>query len=99
MRIEYVAYIHKHKGGTFGVSFPKFPECHSTGGTPRRAIENGQAALRKHINACLEKDADLPNPCRDELNVGDAFGMVFVPIDLPTPARQMTHRHRSKSLS
>ncbi|WP_419908407.1 type II toxin-antitoxin system HicB family antitoxin [Hoeflea sp.] len=81
MRIEHVALIHRLEDRRFRVSFPDVPQCIGTGGTPRRAVRSGRAALRKHIDSCVRRGSQLPVRSCFGPDIGDAFAMVFIAVE------------------
>jgi len=60
--INYVALIHKDKGSEFGVSFPDFPGCISSGATLDEARAMAREALAVHIEAMEESGLNIPDP-------------------------------------
>ncbi|WP_419914465.1 type II toxin-antitoxin system HicB family antitoxin [Hoeflea sp.] len=81
MRIEHVALIHRLEDRRFRLSFPDVPQCIGTGGTPRRAVRSGRAALSKHIDSCVRHGSQLPVRSCFGPDIGDAFAMVFIAVE------------------
>lgn len=60
--MRYVAFVHKDKDSSYGVSFPDFPGCVSAGNTVDEAVANAVEALAFHVQG-LEADGDpVPKP-------------------------------------
>jgi predicted RNase H-like HicB family nuclease len=57
IRMRYIAFIHKDKDSSYGVSFPDFPGCISAGDTLDDALANASEALRGHVQM-MEADGD-----------------------------------------
>jgi len=60
--MDYVALFHKDDDSDFGVSFPDFPGCVTTGRTLDEAKDMAAEALALHIKGMLEDGDDLPHP-------------------------------------
>ena len=58
----YVAFIHRDKETGFGISFPDFPGCVSTGDTANEALRRGASALAFHIEGMLQDGEAIPAP-------------------------------------
>jgi len=58
--MEYIAYLHKEKKTDYGVSFPDFPGCITTGKTLEEARRNAAEALTLHIEGMLEDGEEIP---------------------------------------
>ena len=58
----YVAFIHRDKEPGFGISFPDFPGCVSTGDTANEALRRGASALAFHIEGMLQDGEAIPAP-------------------------------------
>ena len=58
----YVAFIHGDKAPGFGISFPDFPGCVSTGDTIDEALQRGASALAFHIEGMLQDGEAIPVP-------------------------------------
>jgi predicted RNase H-like HicB family nuclease len=62
MAVDYVAIIHKDPDSDFGVSFPDFPGCVTTGRTLDEAREMAREALAGHIAVMREGGDPIPGP-------------------------------------
>ena len=62
LTLRYLALIHKADDSPYGISFPDFPGCISTGETIDEAIEQGTEALALHAEGLLEDGDSLPGP-------------------------------------
>jgi predicted RNase H-like HicB family nuclease len=58
--MEYIAYLHKEKKSDYGVSFPDFPGCITTGKTLEEARRNAAEALTLHIEGIVEDGEEIP---------------------------------------
>jgi len=58
----YIAYLHKHRGSDFGVSFPDFPGCITAGKTLDEAHRMAAEALALHIAGMVEDGDSIPAP-------------------------------------
>ena len=58
----YVAFIHKDREPGFGISFPDFPGCVSSGDTIDEALQRGASALAFHIEGMLQDGKVIPVP-------------------------------------
>jgi predicted RNase H-like HicB family nuclease len=85
------ALIHE-ENRIFGISFPDFPGCVSTGSTAEDAIRKGSEALTFHAGSMVEDGDSMPG-LRDlsELQsdpdfneAADGAVLALVPFDLPT---------------
>ena len=47
--MPYIAFVHKEKGSSYGVSFPDLPGCISAGDTLDEAVANASEDLRGHV--------------------------------------------------
>lgn len=87
------AMIHE-ANGVFGISFPDFPGCISTGDTAEEAIAKGSEALTFHVAGMAEDGEALPDPRgltelrRDQDFLADSEGAVIalVPYEVPGKA-------------
>lgn len=59
---RYVALIHRSAASSYGVVFPDFPGCISTGETLDEAVRNGAEALALHVAGLKEDGARIPKP-------------------------------------
>ena len=77
---NYIALIEKHEEGDFGVSFPDFPGCITSGATLDEAQKNAEEALELHVAGMQEDKDDIPAP--SDLDDLDALGALdgFVPF-------------------
>lgn len=85
----YVAFIHRDKEPGFGISFPDFPGCVSTGDTIDEALQRGASTLAFHIEGMLQDGKVIPaprslqaieeDPSMTEWRKGAAIG--FVPAE------------------
>jgi predicted RNase H-like HicB family nuclease len=84
------ALIHE-EGGIFGISFPDFPGCVSTGSTEEEALRKGAQVLSFHVAGMVE-DGDVLPSLRSlaELRADAAFRedargavVALVPFDIP----------------
>ncbi|WP_366656107.1 type II toxin-antitoxin system HicB family antitoxin [Fodinicurvata sp. EGI_FJ10296] len=87
------ALIHE-ENGVFGISFPDFPGCISTGPSEEEAIRKGSEALTFHVMGMVEDGEPIPDsrPLR-ELKVDPAFEddakdgvLVLISYELPSRA-------------
>ena len=62
LTLRYLAFIHKADDSPYGISFPDFPGCISTGDTLDEAVEQGTQALALHAEGLLEDGDPLPEP-------------------------------------
>lgn len=84
------ALIHE-EDGIFGISFPDFPGCVSTGTTEEEALRKGTQALSFHVAGMVEDGDPLPNARNlAELRADPAFRegaegaiVALVPFDVP----------------
>lgn len=84
------ALIHE-ENAVFGISFPDFPGCISTGNTAEEAIASGSEALTFHVAGMVEDGEQLPTPRTlarlqaDPDFVADSDGAVIalVPYEVP----------------
>jgi predicted RNase H-like HicB family nuclease len=89
-----IAFIHKEPGTDYGVSFPDFPGCISTGKNVDEAITKGSAALSFHV-AGMAEDGDAIPMLRsyDEIIAdkelrewADGAIVAAIPFELPAKA-------------
>ena len=84
------ALIHE-EDGVFGISFPDFPGCVSTGATEEEVLRKGEQALSFHIAGMVEDGEAIPElRTLAELRASPAFRedaegavVALVPFDLP----------------
>lgn len=88
-----IAVIHE-ENGTYGVSFPDFPGCVSTGRSIDEVLLKGAQALGLHVGGMIEEGEAIP-VLRSvaELRVDPAFSEDFagatvaaIPVELPRRA-------------
>lgn len=60
--MNYIAIIHKEVSSDFGVSFPDFPGCISSGSTLDEAKDMATEALAMHIEGMQEDGEAIPQP-------------------------------------
>ena len=82
--MDYIAYLHKTATSDFGVSFPDFPGCVTTGRTLDEARRMAVEALTLHVRSMLDDGEEIPRPSTlDELAKDRAMkGSVAVLIPL-----------------
>lgn len=69
---SYIALIRENKnGGGFGVDFPDFPGCISTGSTIEKARVAAREALEMHICGMIEDSEALPSPSTLDVVMAD----------------------------
>lgn len=84
------ALIHE-EDGVFGISFPDFPGCVSTGRTEEEVLRKGAEALAFHVAGMIEDGDPLPIARNlSELRVDNSFSddsagaiLALVPFDSP----------------
>jgi len=59
--MQYIAVIHKDSDSDWGVSFPDFPGCITSGATIDEAKDNAKEALEFHIQGMEEDGETIPN--------------------------------------
>ena len=59
--MNYIAFIHGDDAG-YGISFPDFPGCISTGATEEDVIRHGAEALAFHIEGMVDDGLPIPRP-------------------------------------
>ena len=60
--MEYIAYLHKDRKSDYGVSFPDFPGCVTSGKTLDEARTMAVEALSLHIEGMMEDGEAIPEP-------------------------------------
>ena len=93
MQRYYPAIVDRDGDGSYGIVFPDFPGCVSTGATPEEAVAQGGEALTGHI-AWMARDGDpIPNPTPIAGIVHDPevnlVCLTLVPITLPGRAKRI----------
>ncbi len=102
---SYLAVIHKEGGSEYGVSFPDFPGCITSGETLDKAKDLAQEALDFHIVGVLEDGEPLPAPSTLETVTADerfqnaAAFFVVRPQSVQTPAVRFNATMDSKLLA
>jgi predicted RNase H-like HicB family nuclease len=87
----YPAIISKHEGTDYGVVFPDFPGCITTGETIREAAEMAIEALALHVEGMVEDGEPLPEPSAPNAPLPDwladlpdhTVARVLVPVEIP----------------
>lgn len=57
---QYTAYLHKNADSDYGVSFPDFPGCVTSGRTPLEARAMACEALHGHIETMVAEGLPVP---------------------------------------
>jgi predicted RNase H-like HicB family nuclease len=60
--MNYIAYLHKERDSDFGVSFPDFPGCVTSGRTLEEARRMAAEALALHVKGMIEDGEVVPEP-------------------------------------
>ena len=60
--MEYIVYLHKDRKSDYGVSFPDFPGCVTSGKTLDQARRMATEALSLHIEGMAEDGEPIPEP-------------------------------------
>lgn len=87
----YPAIISKHEDTDYGVVFPDFPGCVTTGETVREAAEMALEALALHVEGMAEDREALPEPSEPDAPLPDwladlpdhTIARLLVPVELP----------------
>ena len=87
----YPAIISKHEDTDYGVVFPDFPGCVTTGETVREAAEMALEALALHVEGMVEDRDALPEPSEPDAPLPDwladlpdhTVARLLVPVELP----------------
>ena len=85
--MRYVSFVHRDDAG-YGVSFPDFPGCVSTGDTIDDAVRQGGEALAFHVEGLRGDGEPIPAPRSIDVIKADPDlaewrrGADFVPIPL-----------------
>lgn len=86
------ALIHEERG-VFGISFPDFPGCISTGDSFDEAVVRGEQALRLHIDGMLEDGEVMPflrsagDIMTDPAMADDVAGAAAYAMPFPVPEK------------
>jgi predicted RNase H-like HicB family nuclease len=59
---SYIAIIHKEKQSDYGVSFPDFPGCISSGKTLEEAKRMAEEVLNFHVQGMIDDSEEVPLP-------------------------------------
>ena len=79
--VSYIGAVHG-RAGNFGILFPDFPGCVSSGETVEAALRNGREALQFHIEG-MDEDGDLiPEPAHHTL---ESVAATFTVPEDPDP--------------
>ncbi|MDK9720535.1 MAG: type II toxin-antitoxin system HicB family antitoxin [Rhodospirillales bacterium] len=92
MKRRYPAIIDR-EGDVFGIAFPDFPGCVSSGGSVEEAIDNGTEALTGHL-AVMAADGDkIPAPdSLDQIERDpelDIVLAVLIEVVIPGPVKRI----------
>jgi len=86
LRRYYPAIIDR-EGSHYGISFPDFPGCVSSGATPEEAIEGGREALAGHVDLMIRDGDAVPEPTPLEAVTWeedeDVVCVALVPVVIP----------------
>jgi len=86
-RRRYYPAIIDREGSLYGISFPDFPGCVSSGAAPKEAIEGGREALTGHVDLMIRDGDAIPEPTPLEAvtcEEGEAVVCVaLVPVVIP----------------
>ncbi len=83
---NYVAVIRRDNDTDYGVDFPDFPGCISSGTTIEEAVALGREALAGHVAVMTEYDEQIPRPTDAETilsglrNRDDFVALFLAPI-------------------
>lgn len=85
-----LALVHE-EGGSFGISFPDFPGCISTGATFDEVVARGRLALALHVEGMIEDNEPLPAASQphDVFMDAKAAGAAVVPVPVDLPAERV----------
>jgi predicted RNase H-like HicB family nuclease len=87
---SYIGIVCKGTGRDYGVFFPDFPGCVTTGSTLDKAFKMAKEALQFHIDGLIEDNCSIPEPSGyDKLkNIGEnAIGLFMVKVKAPLPLK------------
>jgi len=88
---EYIAVIHKDKTSDYGVVFPDFLGCITSGTTLEEVNNMAEEALQFHIDGMLEDKEKLPQVSTlDDIKVKypDAEAFIVVSSGIPAVAKK-----------
>jgi len=84
---EYIAVIHKDKNSDYGVVFPDFLGCITSGSTLEEVKNMAEEALQFHIDGMLEDKEELPESSTlDNIKAQYPDAEVFLVISAKIPA-------------
>jgi predicted RNase H-like HicB family nuclease len=86
---NYIAVVHKEPASDYGVSFPDFPGCITTGKSIDEAKDLAYESLVLHIEGLREDGEPLPAPTNLEDIVADpenVDAVAFLVVSVPDPA-------------
>ena len=76
---HYIALIRKDPDTAFGIEFPDFPGCISTGNTLDELVRGAAEALQLHIEGMLEDGQAIPEPSPlDDIVVDDGAVVTMI---------------------
>ena len=81
----YIALIRKEPESAFGVEFPDFPGCISSGATLDQALRDARGALELHIKGMLADGEELPAPSTLDAILEDEHNRKAVPSLVNAP--------------
>ena len=82
---NYIALIRKEADSAFGVDFPDFPGCISSGPTLDQALRDAQGALALHIKGMLADGEEIPAPSMLDAVLEDEHNRDAVPSLVTVP--------------
>ncbi|MFC1611283.1 type II toxin-antitoxin system HicB family antitoxin [Myxococcota bacterium] len=82
---DYIALIRKEGDSAFGVDFPDFPGCISSGATLDEALRDARGALALHIKGMLEDGEEIPAPSTLDAILEDDHNRDAVPSLVTVP--------------
>lgn len=85
--LSFIGVVHKEKNTDFGVCFPDFPGCITTGETMDLAKDMAKEALDFHIRGMQEDGDEIPDPSKLEDimaqdDFSDAIAFLVIPVDV-----------------
>lgn len=89
---EYIAVVHKDKDSEYGVIFPDFLECITSGKNLQEAKNMAEEALQFHIDGMLEDKEDLPEATNFDIikqRYHDAEIFLFISVKIPTSVKRI----------
>ena len=81
----YIALIRKEAGSAFGVDFPDFPGCISSGATLDEALRGAREALTLHMKGMLQDGEEIPAPSTLDALIDDEHNRDAVPTFVVVP--------------